>query len=201
MAHKKKTKEADFENDHFLFKKAKASKEYQHLLKLVKKCKKVFILGNGGLMDISAHGAADLSRLVPGKSFTAFNDAGFLTSNANDFGFDNIFTKWLQTKVHGIENPKETLILGLSCSGNSKNVLSTLAWGKTAGFNVFLIDGVKSTRLEKGIGELTFGCGYFHTNEVLTMKLFYDIVYKMGHHCPNIAGEIKRKAADKPFLL
>lgn len=184
----------DFENDHKLFNKAKESAEYASLLSIVAKCKKIFIIGNGGLMDISSHGAADLSRLIPGKAFRAFNDAGFLTSNANDFGFDNSFTKWLQTTVQGIEVPETTLILGLSCSGNSKNVIKTLTWSKENDFNAFLISGVKSAELPSDIGELTFGVKYFHTNEVLTMKLFYDIVYRLGHHCPDIAGEIERKA-------
>lgn len=194
MKKKHPKNQANFENDHLLLKKAIASKNYKHLLKLIKRCTHIFLLGNGGLMDISSHAAADLSRLVPGKSFRAFNDAGFLTSNANDWGFENSFTKWLQTTVDGIEIPATTLILGLSCSGNSANIVSSLGWSKEKGFLTFLIDGVKSTKLPKGIGELTFGCKYFHTNEVLTMKLVYDIVHKLGHHCPTIAAEAKRKS-------
>ncbi len=195
---KAKTNQVDFEKDHLLFEKARASVEYKNLLALIKKCTKVLIIGNGGMMDVSSHAAADLSRLIDGKAFTAFNDAGFITSSANDFGFDHIFTKWLQTRVVGIEDPKTTLILGLSCSGNSTNIVSTLTWAHaTEGFNAFLISGAKSKTLPKSIGDLCFGCKYFHTTEVLTMKLIYDIVHKLGHHCPDIAGEIERKAKRK----
>lgn len=184
---------ADFENDHIKFEKSIKSDDYFRLLKKIEKNRKIFILGNGGLMDISSHGAADLSRLIPGKSFRAFNDCGYLTSNGNDFGFESIFTKWLNDTILNIENKNEVLIIGLSCSGNSSNVINALQWGEDNGYATFLISGVKSIKKPESVDELTFDCKYFHTTEILTMKLFYDIVYKNGSHCPDIAGEIKRK--------
>lgn len=212
-AKKLQARGVDFEKDHLLFERARGSKEYKKLVSLIRKCQKILIIGNGGLMDVSSHGAADLSRLIPGKSFYCFNNAGFLTSNANDFGFEVAFTRWLQTTVYGIENPATTLILGLSCSGNSANVLNALHWAqnpvgleniKTGGaavpggkYHSFLISGIKSTAISKGIPELALGTRYFHTTEILVMKLFYDIVYKLGHHCPDIAGEINRKNGNK----
>jgi phosphoheptose isomerase len=193
-----KMKKVDFEKDHLLFEKARNSNEYKKLISLVKKCKKVFILGNGGMMDVSSHAAADLSRLVPNKAFYCFNNAGFLTSNANDFGFNKSFTKWLQSTVEGIEEPKTTLLLGLSCSGNSENIMQAFDWALNSmpgtPFNSFLISGVKSVKKPKSVGELVLGTKYFHTTEILVMKLVYDIVYKLGHHCPDIAGEIERKS-------
>lgn len=192
---------ADFENDHLLFEKAINSGEYKHLLKTINGCIKVFILGNGGMMDISSHGAADMSRLIPGKAFRSFNDAGYLTSNANDYGFENSFTEWLKSTIIGIENPDLTLIIGLSCSGNSANVINAFDLCNANGFNTFLISGVKSTKKPTITGELCFDCKYFHTTEVLTMKLFYDIVYKLGFHCPDIAGENKRKGYEIPSGL
>ncbi len=184
---------ADFENDHLIFERAKKSAAYKTLVQKIKRCKKIFIIGNGGLMDVSAHGAADLSRLIPGKVFTAFNSPGFMTSNANDYGFENMFVKWLEITVDKIEDPATTLLIGLSCSGNSANITQALTWAFLRSYNTFLISGAKSKNLPKLLPELCFGCKNFHTTEVLTMKLFYDIVYKTGNHCPDIAGEVKRK--------
>lgn len=184
---------ADFENDHLLYEAAINSQPYQVLLRKIERCKKIFLLGNGGLMDVSSHGAADLSRLVPGKVFRSFNDAGFMSSNSNDFGWENSFVIWLEKTVFDIENKRDTLIIGLSCSGNSANVIRALNVAQENQYDTFLITGAKSTKKSNRTDELSFGCNFFHTTEVLTMKLFYDIVHKLGHHCPAINEEIKRK--------
>ena len=47
------------------------------------------------------------------------------TSSANDFGWDNIFLRWLETSSV-LDDPSTTLVYGLSCSGNSKNVVKAL---------------------------------------------------------------------------
>lgn len=192
------TKSVDFENDHLIFNKARKSPEYKKLISIMKKCTKIYIIGNGGLMDVSSHAAADLSRLVPGKSFYSFNNAGFLTSNANDFGFDSAFTKWLQVSVADIENPATTLVIGLSCSGSSENIIQALQWisnqGKRQKYNTYLISGVKYNQKLKKTGQLSLGTKYFHTTEVVIMKLFYDIVYKLGGFCPTIQMQQANKA-------
>lgn len=186
-------KGADFENDHLIFNRVRKTAAYKNLVRSIKKCRKIFLIGNGGLMDVSAHAAADLSRLIPGKAFYAFNSPGFMTSNANDHGFDSMFVKWLEITVDKIEDPATTLLIGLSCSGNSPNVLNALRWAAHRGYNTFLISGAPTRDELKKVPKLCFGCKNFHTTEVLTMKLFYDIVYKTGNHCPDIAGEVKRK--------
>jgi phosphoheptose isomerase len=195
-----KQKTVDFEKDHLLFEKALASPQYKKLISLVKKCKRIYLIGNGGLMDVSAHAAADLSRLVPNKVFRAFDSAGFLTSNANDFGFNQAFMRWMETTSIGIDNPGTTLVIGLSCSGNSANIIDALIYMEDKGYNIFLISGQNCSSVAiSSKKELCYGTQYFHTTEVLVMKTMYDIVHKLGHHCPTIAAEQTRK--QKPRVL
>ena len=183
----------DFENIEGKCVSAAKKKEYNDLIETFKKCKKIFIIGNGGLHFVSSHMATDLSRLVPGKAFYSFDSVGFITSNSNDHGFQEVFVRWLDT-VASVENPSETMVLGLSCSGNSSNVIRALSWAKEKSMHSFLISGQKSNSLDDSIGELTFDCEYFHTVEVACMMLMYDMIHRLGSHCPSISKEKERMA-------
>ncbi|HYE67598.1 MAG TPA: hypothetical protein VEA58_03245 [Anaerovoracaceae bacterium] len=167
---------------------------YEKLIDKVKTASKIFLFGNGGLHFVASHASTDMSRLIPGKAFYSFDSVGFITSNANDHGYENLFVRWLETIITGIENPQNVLLIGLSCSGNSKNVINALQWGEDGGCSTFMISGVRSKILPQQIDELVFSeCDTFHMVEVLTLMLFYDVIYKMGNFCPTISGENERK--------
>ena len=111
----------NFENIESRCKRMSNTPEYKLLIKKVRKARRVFLIGNGGLHFVAAHMATDLSRLIPDKSVYSFDSAGFITSSANDHGFEQLFVRWLET-IATIENPEECLVVGMSCSGNSSNV-------------------------------------------------------------------------------
>ena len=50
----------------------------------------------------------------------------------------------------------------------------------------------KFERIENNISELTFNCEYFHTVEVLSMMIFYDMIHQTDNKCPSIRGEKNR---------
>ena len=66
--------------------------------------------------------ASDLTRLVPGKVVKSFDSFGFISSNANDHGWENTFLRWLETSAI-LDDPASTMVYGMSCSGNSLNVI------------------------------------------------------------------------------
>jgi len=178
----------DFENLEQKAKDVFKTKQYEKLVEKVKNAEKIFILGNGGLHFVASHMSTDLTRLIPDKVAYSFDNFGFITSNANDYGFESVFVRWLETTAM-TEDPEKCIILGLSCSGNSSNVVNALSWGDATGFETFLISGQKSQTLEKGIDELCCECEYFHTVEVLSLILFYDLIYQCGNKCPSINDE------------
>jgi len=181
----------DFENIEDKCMVAASSDDYTTLVDKVNKAKKIFLIGNGGLHYVASHMATDLSRLIPNKAVYSFDSVGFITSNANDHGYSQIFIRWLQT-IASVENPEECLIIGLSCSGNSGNVIDTLHWGEDEGFATFLISGSESEVLRDGIDELSIKCNYFHTVEVSILMIFYDLIHRTGNHCPSIRQEKDR---------
>ncbi len=181
----------DFENIEQRCIDAIDSDEYKTLASKLNKAKKVFLLGNGGLHFVASHMATDLSRLIPDKAVYSFDSVGFITSNANDHGFEMLFTRWLETMA-SIENPEDCLVIGMSCSGNSSNVINALHWADDNNMDTFMVSGQKSEILRTEMSELSFECDYFHTVEVMCMILFYDLIHQTDNKCPSIRGEKNR---------
>ncbi|MGA7978984.1 MAG: D-sedoheptulose 7-phosphate isomerase [Chromatiaceae bacterium] len=87
---------------------------------------KVCWLGNGGSAANCQHLAAELvgrfERDRRGLASVAFTtDTSALTSIANDYGFEQIFAR----RVEALCRPRD-LVIGLSTSGNSPNVLAAI---------------------------------------------------------------------------
>ena len=90
---------------------------------------RVFICGNGGSHCDAMHFAEELTgrfrkdRLAYGAM--ALGDAAHITCTANDYGFEEIFARGIE--AFGQEGD---LLIGLSTSGNSENVLRALQKAK-----------------------------------------------------------------------
>ena len=89
---------------------------------------KLMICGNGGSAADAQHYAAELIvRLShdikrPGLPAVALTtDSSILTAGGNDIGFDNIFARQVEALGH-----PEDILLVISTSGNSKNILNAL---------------------------------------------------------------------------
>ncbi len=182
----------DFENIEDKLKKAVETEQWKKLVKEFKSCKRIYLIANGGLHFVAAHAATDCTRLLDNKAVISMDSVGHITSSANDYGFDNLFIKWLDSSIRE-EEYDDTMIIGMSCSGNSKNVTRALSWANCRKIKTHMISGRKSKRLESGLDEVVLGCKYFHTVEVLTLIMFYQLIHESGGACPTIEKEIKRK--------
>ena len=94
---------------------------------------KVLLFGNGGSAADAQHIAAEFigrfvteRRSLPAIALTT--DTSVLTSIGNDYGFDHVFER----QVNGLANNGDVLI-GISTSGNSPNIVNALTAGKTLG--------------------------------------------------------------------
>lgn len=156
--------------------------------------KECFFLANGGLYSVANHLGDDANRLLfkAGVIKTIFSPDSvcFLTSVANDYGYNDIFAKWLQT--HQLD--KDCLVVGLSCSGRSKNVITGLHYAKELGCTTTLISGQSGSLLPPDILEVCLHTEYFHTTEILCTILFYELIASSGGKCPMISDEVIRKS-------
>lgn len=79
---------------------------------------KIILIGNGGSASDSEHWATEFSGILKLPAMTLTSNSSTLTSIANDFGFENIFSRQLES----IANEKD-LLVAISTSGNSENIL------------------------------------------------------------------------------
>ena len=94
---------------------------------------KILLCGNGGSAADAQHIAAELTgrykterRGLPAIALTT--DTSALTAIGNDYGYDRVFDR----QVEALAN-KGDLIIGISTSGNSKNIISALKLGRELG--------------------------------------------------------------------
>jgi D-sedoheptulose 7-phosphate isomerase len=102
---------------------------------------KVLFFGNGGSAAEASHFAAELvskcSRDHKPWPAICLNDSSpVLTAIGNDYGFDDIFRR----QVEAFANPND-LIVALSTSGRSKNILAALNYANKVGLKSFLLTG------------------------------------------------------------
>lgn len=179
----------NFENK---FNSAINSEEWNKLVDDFKQSHNIFIFGNGGNYAVASHAAADCSRLLD-KNVQSFDNMTYMTSCANDFGYDGVFTRYLELleMKNALNN---CMVIGLTCSGNSPNVCNVLEWANERNIKTAMITGQKSTKLSSNINEVVLDVDHFHNGELLTLALFYEIVEAVGGKCPSIKAEIIRKS-------
>jgi len=102
---------------------------------------KLFIFGNGGSAADAQHIAAEFvnrfqmdRRPLPAMALTT--DTSIITSIGNDFGFEDIFLRQLQAFGTG-----KDVVLGISTSGKSENVMLALEYGHNICFRTIGLFG------------------------------------------------------------
>lgn len=100
---------------------------------------KVILCGNGGSSATASHVSVDLSISTHIKAIN-FNEYNLITCFSNDFGYENWIKKSLE--IYGL--PEDLLIM-ISCSGNSKNLINANAYAQSIGMKVATLTGCQKT--------------------------------------------------------
>ncbi len=96
--------------------------------------KKVIFMGNGGSATTASHFARDISigTATEGKprvrAISLADSIAAITSLANDVGYNSVFKEQLIGQVD-----KGDVVIGISASGNSPNVLEAMEYARSAG--------------------------------------------------------------------
>ena len=110
------------------------------LLSAFKSGNKVISCGNGGSMCDAMHFAEELSGRFrddrPALPAISISDPSHITCTANDYGFDKIFSRY----IDAIGNAGDVL-LAISTSGNSKNIIEAIHAAKSNGMKVIGLTG------------------------------------------------------------
>jgi len=119
------------------------------ILEAYKNDRKVFILGNGGSASTASHmtcdlGKGTLQRVYDNserrlKVISLTDNVAVMTAYGNDLGFENIFIQQLRNLVE-----TDDVIIVISGSGNSKNIIKALTYAKECGAKTIGFLGFKT---------------------------------------------------------
>jgi D-sedoheptulose 7-phosphate isomerase len=130
--------------------KIKISKFASVLLRHYDKESNVFIFGNGGSGATASHVVCDFNKCVcldleKKFKFVCLNDnVPSLMAYANDINYDDVFYQQLKSYL----KPGD-LVIGISGSGNSKNVIKAVEYAKHVGIETFTLCGYNGGKLRK----------------------------------------------------
>jgi len=145
--------------------------------------KKIIVIGNGGSAAMASHVAVDLTKAAGCRAIT-FNEADLLTCFANDYGYEN----WVEKALNFYADKGDVIIL-ISSSGTSKNIVNGANWAKQNGLSVITLSGFNSDNPLKKIGDINLWVD----------SMGYNII-EMAHHIwlvaivDYIVGTIEYKA-------
>lgn len=131
---------------------------------------KILLCGNGGSAADSQHIAAEfVGRFVKERcslpAIALTTDTSILTAVGNDYGYDQIFLR----QVEGLGQAGDVLI-GISTSGNSANVVKAVELAKTMGIQTFAFTGDGGGKL-KELCDLTLAVPTKTTTRVQEMHI------------------------------
>ncbi len=138
---------------------------------------RAYSCGNGGSMCDAMHFAEELAgrfrddrRALPAM---AISDPGYITCTANDFGYDEIFARFLQ--AHG---RKGDILLAISTSGRSPNVIKAAKAARALGVRVIALTGKANSELS-GLADIeicTPGNQYADRTQELHIKVIHILI-------------------------
>ena len=134
--------------------------------------KQIFFIGNGGSASTASHFATDLAKGVTIEGKRRFRALG-LTDNVamisaigNDIGFEEVFSEQLKPLVN-----REDLVIVISASGNSPNVVNAVKFAKSKGAIVLGLVGFGGG-IVQSIADQSIVLNSQHYGHVETVHLF-----------------------------
>jgi len=110
----------------------------------------IFIVGNGGSAATASHMQNDLGSGLKRRGILNLNiislcdNISVLTALANDIGYENIFFSQIEDRI-----TSKDLLIAISCSGNSTNIIKAVEYTKRLGATVIGMTGFDGGQLKK----------------------------------------------------
>ena len=127
-------------------------KNFLKIIEILKKTKKnkkkVILVGNGGSAAMASHVSVDLTKSSKIRAIN-FNEADLLTCFSNDYGYEN----WVQKALYFYAD-KNDLVICISSSGESKNIINGAKFAKKIGCKVVTLTGFNKLNNLRKIGNI-----------------------------------------------
>ena len=120
------------------------------LMQTAEKDGTVFTIGNGGSAGIASHFAIDLLNALTIPAQTLY-DSNAMTCISNDYGYEQVFSRPLDLLLKSND-----LLVCISSSGNSQNILNGAAIARTKGVPIITLSGFEPHNPLRTLGDLNF---------------------------------------------
>jgi len=110
--------------------------------------RQIFVFGNGGSAANASHFITDLGKGASDKLTRRFrclslnDNVSWMTALGNDYNYEDVYLRQLMN--YGSEGD---VVMGLSVSGSSPNVVRAFEWAKQSGLSTIALVGAKRGRL------------------------------------------------------
>lgn len=110
--------------------------------------KTVYAVGNGASASMASHFSADLAK--NGRLHTqVFSDLSLITAISNDLSYDEVFAEPLRRR-----GAKGDLLVAISSSGNSKNILNAVKTAKEIGITIVTLSAMSENNKLRKMGDV-----------------------------------------------
>jgi D-sedoheptulose 7-phosphate isomerase len=153
------------------------------MVEAILKGNKILSCGNGGSMSDAMHFAEELTGRFrderPAIAAISISDPSHITCTANDYGFDAIFSRYIE--AHG---RKGDVLLAISTSGNSRNIINACHVARKTGMYIVALTG-------KNGGEMANVCdveirvqhhGYSDRIQEVHIKIIHSLIRYIESH-------------------
>lgn len=137
----------------------------------------IYSCGNGGSMSDAMHFAEELTGRYRDKraavAATAISDPGHISCVANDFGYEYIFSRYLEARAR-----PEDCLLAISTSGGSANVLRAAEFARGHGMAVVSLTGRAGSALG-GLADVDIAAGpsdFADRVQELHIKIIHSLI-------------------------
>ena len=133
----------------------------------VNKKSKIYIVGNGGSSSIASHVSVDFTKVAKIPSIT-FNNSNLITCFANDFEYENWVTESIKSYCD-----KNDLIILISSSGTSKNIVNAANYCNNNKINLITFSGFVSGNPLSKLGKVNF---HIESNNYNYIEMSHHII-------------------------
>ncbi|WP_337882092.1 SIS domain-containing protein [Chromobacterium haemolyticum] len=147
---------------------------------------RIFSCGNGGSMCDAMHFAEELTgryrKNRRGMAAVAISDPSHLTCVANDYGYEFVFSRYLESHARAGD-----VLIGISTSGNSQTIVNAAQVAREMGVKVIILTGRAGTRLEPlaDVYVNTPGGQFADRVQELHIKVLHILIELVERHfCP-----------------
>lgn len=143
----------------------------------------IYSCGNGGSMSDAMHFAEELTGRYrdnrPGLAATAISDPGHLSCVANDYGYEYVFSRYIEARGRTGD-----VLLAISTSGSSKNVINACKAARDAGMKVVSLTGAPGSVLgERADVDLAVGkSDYADRVQEMHIKVIHSLIELIERH-------------------